>query len=313
MNTITHTDINETPKLTLFGVIAKTYNNLCENAKALTGDITCNIKGNMESVKTYINREIANEDERKFLMEKANKYSESIQEITKDVKETVSTLKKRAYAPTDPRESLHALYVLEEKITNIINNILVEPSIDEDVVPSIDVETMKNLLKFDANIDENKLNNLIELIFNLYNKTVLGNKDNGISISNTQKLLFIGYLFCEPLPKNIDGKNLEESPIPYNILFATKDMSDKEIDEEFNRICKFEKEANIEDKEQPIATTVFERVPLEEGVFAVQPAKKQKREGGKKSNKRYTKNKKNKPRKTKKNKRSLKKKAHKKK
>lgn len=309
MNTITHTDINETPKLTLFGVIAKTYNNLCENAKALTGDITCNIKGNMESVKTYINREIANEDERKFLMEKANKYSKSIQEITQDVKDTTmkiaSTLKKRAYAPTDPRESLRALYVLEEKITNIINNIL--------VVPSIDVETMKELLDLDANMYENKLNNLIELIFNIYNKNVLGNEDNGISISNTQKLLFIGYLFCEPQPKDIAGKITKESPIPYNILFATKDMSDEEIDEEFNRICKFEKEANIEDKEQPIATTVFERVPLEEGVFAVQPAKKQKREGGKKSNKRYTKNKKNKPRKTKKNKRSLKKKAHKKK
>jgi hypothetical protein len=274
----------------------------------------------MESVKTYINREIANEDERKFLMEKANKYSKSIQEITKDVKDitmkTASTLKKRAYAPTDPRESLHALYVLEEKITNIINNILVVPSIDEDVVPSIDVETMKELLDLDAKLYENKLNNLIELIFNLYNKTVLGNEDNGISISNTQKLLFIGYLFCEPQPKNIDGKNLEESPIPYNILFATKDMSDKEIDEEFNRICKFEKEANIEDKEQPIATTVFERVPLDSSdgdVVMVQPAKKQKKEGGKKSKKKNTKNNKNKARKTKKNKRSLKKKAHKKK
>ena len=308
MNTITHTDINETPKLTLFGVIAKTYNNLCENAKALTGDITCNIKGNMESVKTYINREIANEDERKFLMEKANKYSKSIQEITKEVKDTTmntaSTLKKRAYAPEDPRESLRSLYVLEENITDIINNIL--------VVPSIDVETMKDLLELDAKIYENKLNNLIELIFNLYNKNVLGNEET-IDVSNPQKLLFIGYLFCEPQLQDIDGKNTEESPIPYNILFATKDMSDKEIDEEFNRICKFEKEAKIEDKEQPAATTVFERVPLEEGVFAVQPAKKQKREGGKKSNKRYTKNKKNKPRKTKKNKRSSKKKVHKKK
>jgi len=319
MNTITHTDINETPKLTLFGVIAKTYNNLCENAKALTGDITCNIKGNMESVKTYINREIANEDERKFLMEKANKYSKSIQEITKKVKDTTmktaSTLKKRAYAPEDPRESLRSLYVLEDNITDIINNILVVPYIDEDVVPSIDVETMKKLLEFDAKIYENKLNNLIELIFNLYNKNVLGNEET-IDVSNTQKLLFIGYLFCEPQPQNIAGENMEESPIPYNILFATKDMSDKEIDEEFNRICKFEKEANIEDKEQPIATTVFERVPLDSSdgdVVMVQPAKKQKKEGGKKSKKRNTKNNKNKARKTKKNKRSLKKKAHKKK
>ena len=108
---------------------------------------------------------------------------------------------------------------------------------------------------------------------------------------------------------------MKESPIPYNILFATKDMSDDEIEDEYNRICKFEKEAKIEDKEQPIATTVFERVPLDSDgdVVMVQPAKKQKKEGGKKSKKRNTKNNKNKARKTKKNKRSLKKKAHKKK
>ena len=120
-------------------------------------------------------------------------------------------------------------------------------------------------------------------------------------------------MFCEPQPKDTSGKHLEESPIPYNSLFATKeDMSDDEIEDEYNRICKFEKEAKIEDKEQPAPNTVFERVPLDgDGdVVMVQPEKKQKKEGGKKSKKR---NKKNKARKTKKNKRSLKKKAHKKK
>ena len=40
MDTITHTEIEETPKLTLFGTIAKAYNNLCDNAKRITGDIT---------------------------------------------------------------------------------------------------------------------------------------------------------------------------------------------------------------------------------------------------------------------------------
>jgi len=156
------------------------------------------------------------------------------------------------------------------------------------------------------------LNKLIQLIFNLYNKNVLGNEET-IDVTKTQKLLFIGYLFCEPLPQDITGKNVEESPIPYNILLDTPDMSEEEINKEFESICKFEKEETVEDKEQAPATTVFERVPLDEDVTMVRPAKKMKIEGGKKSHKRQTKNKKNKARKTKKNKRSSKKKVHKKK
>lgn len=309
MDTITHTEIEETQKLTLFGTIAKAYNNLCDNAKRITGDINCSIKGNMESIKTYINREIANEDERKFLTEKANEYSKSIQEITKDVKDTTmktaSTMKKRAYAPEDPREALHALYVLEERITNVINETL--------EVPSIDVETMKNLLELDTTLYENKLNKLIELIFNLYNKNVLGNEDDIVSVSKAQKLLFIGYLFCESLPQDASGKNLEESPIPYNVLLETKDMSDEEINAEFNRICKFEKEANVEDKPQQPATTVFERIEQDDGVATLRPMKKPKTDGGKKTNKKRTRNNKKKHGKTQKKKRSSKKKPHKKK
>ena len=152
---ITHTEYQPTPKLTLFGTLAKVYNNLCDTANALADDITCNVKGNIESIKTYVNTKIANPDEREYLTTKINAYSKSIQEITKDVTDTTiktaSTLKKRAYAPEDPRESLRALYVLEKKITNIINIKL--------DVPSIDVETMKDLLKIDATIYENKLNN----------------------------------------------------------------------------------------------------------------------------------------------------------
>jgi len=90
-------------------------------------------------------------------------------------------------------------------------------------------------------------------------------------------------------------------------------MSDDEINKEFESICKFEKEVTVEDKEQAPATTVFERVLFDEDVMMVRPTKKQKIEGGKKSQKRQTKNKKNKARKTKKNKRYSKKKVHKKK
>ena len=305
---ITHTENQNTPKLTLFGTLANAYNNLCENAKRISGDITCNVKGNIESIKSYINTEIANPDEREYLKTKTNEYSKMLQEITKDVTDTTiktaSTLKKRAYAPEDPREALHALYVLEDRITNVINDTL--------EVPSIDTDTMDNLLELDTALYDNKLNKLIQLIFNLYNKNVLGNEET-IGVTKTQKLLFIGYLFCEPLPKDITGKNVEESPIPYNILLDTQDMSEEEINTEFERICKFEKEVTVEDKEQAPATTVFERVPLDEDVMMVRPAKKMKTEGGKKSQKRQTKNKKNKARKTKKNKRSSKKKVHKKK
>ena len=122
-------------------------------------------------------------------------------------------------------------------------------------------------------------------------------------------------MFCEPLSQDSTGKNTKESPIPYNILLDTQDMSDDEINTEFERICKFEKEVNIEDKDQEPVTTVFERVPLNDDgdVAMVRPTKKMKIEGGKKSKKRQTKNKKNKARKTKKNKRSSKKKAYKKK
>lgn len=309
MDGITYFEPEETQKLTLFGTIAKAYNNLCDNAKRITGDINCSIKGNVESIKTYINREIANEDERKFLTEKANEYSKSIQEITKDVTDTTmktaSTMKKRAYAPEDPREALHALYVLEERITNVINETL--------EVPSIDVETMKNLLELDTTLYENKLNKLIELIFNLYNKNVLGNEDDIVSVSKAQKILFIGYLFCESLPQDASGKNLEESPIPYNVLLEIKDMSDEEIDAEFNRICKFEKEANVEDKPQLAATTVFEIIEKEDDVAKLRPMKKQRTYGGKKTNKKRTKNNKKKNGKTQKKKRSSKKKHHKKK
>ena len=305
---ITHTENQNTPKLTLFGTLANAYNNLCENAKRISGDITCNVKGNIESIKSYINTEIANPDEREYLKTKTNEYSKMLQEITKDVTDTTiktaSTLKKRAYAPEDPREALHALYVLEDRITNVINDTL--------EVPSIDTDTMDNLLELDTALYDNKLNKLIQLIFNLYNKNVLGNEET-IDVTKTQKLLFIGYLFCEPLPQDITGKNVEESPIPYNILLDTPDMSEEEINKEFESICKFEKEETVEDKEQAPATTVFERVPLDEDVTMVRPAKKMKIEGGKKSHKRQTKNKKNKARKTKKNKRSSKKKVHKKK
>ena len=307
---IKHTEYQPTPKLTLFGTIAKAYNNLCENAKRISGDITCNVKGNIESIKSYINTEIANPDEREYLKTKTNEYSKMLQEITKDVTDTTiktaSTLKKRAYAAEDPREALHALYVLEDRITNVINDTL--------EIPSIDTDTMNNLLEVDTALYDNKLNKLIELIFNLYNKNVLGNEDT-ISVTKTQKLLFIGYLFCEPLSQDSTGKNKKESPIPYNILLDTQDMPDDEINKEFERICKFEKEVNIEDKEQEPVTTVFEREPLygDEDVMIVRPAKKIKIEGGKKSKNRQTKNKKNKARKTKKNKRSSKKKAHKKK
>ena len=307
---ITYTDHQPTPKLTLFGTIAKAYNNLCENTKRISGDITCNIKGNIESIKSYINTEIANPDEREYLKTKTNEYSKILQEMTKDVTDTTiktaSTLKKRAYAPEDPREPLRALYVLEDRITDVINHTL--------EVPSIDTDTMNNLLEIDTALYDNKLNKLIQLIFNLYNKNVLGNEET-IDVTKTQKLLFIGYLFCEPLSQDSTGKNIKESPIPYNILLDTQDMSDDEINTEFERICKFEKEVNIEDKDQEPVTTVFERVPLDgDGdVVMVRPTKKKKIEGGKKSKKRQTKNKKNKARKTKKNKRSSKKKAYKKK
>ena len=154
---------------------------------------------------------------------------------------------------------------------------------------------------------------IIELIFNLYNKNVLGNEDDIVSVSKAQKLLFIGYLFCESLPQDASGKNLEESPIPYNVLLEIKDMSDEEIDAEFNRICKFEKEANVEDKPQQPATTVFERIEQDDGVATVRPAKKPRTDGGKKTNKKRTRNNKKKHGKTQKKKRSLKKKHHKKK
>lgn len=307
---IIHNESTPVQKLTLFGTLAKAYNDLCENVKRVSGDITCNVKGNIESIKSYINTNIANSDEREYLKQKATEYSKSLQEITKDVTDTTikttSTLKKRAYAPEDPREALHALYVLENKITNIINETL--------EIPSIDTDTMNNLLELDNALYDNKLNKLIQLIFNLYNKNVLG-KEETISVTKTQKLLFIGYLFCEPLTQDITGKNVEESPIPYNVLLNTKEMSEDEINKEFERICKFEKEANIEDKEQAPATTVFERVPLdeEEDIVMVRPAKKMKIEGGKKSKKRITKKGKRDANKTKKNKRSSKKKAYKKK
>jgi len=51
---ITHTENQNMPKLTLFGTLANAYNNLCENAKRISGDITCNVKGNIESIKSYI-------------------------------------------------------------------------------------------------------------------------------------------------------------------------------------------------------------------------------------------------------------------
>lgn len=309
MDGITYFEPEETPKLTLFGTIAKAYNNLCDNAKRITGDINCSIKGNMESIKTYINNEIANEDERKFLTEKANEYSKSIQKITEDVKnttmKTASAIKKRAYRPDEPKHALEALYLLEESITTVINETL--------EVPSIDVETMKNLLELDTTLHENKLNKLIELIFNLYNKNVLGNEDDIVNVSKTQKLLFIGYLFCESLPQDASEKNLKESPIPYNVLLETKDMSDEDIDVEFNRICKFVEEANVEDKPQQPATTVFERIEQDDGVATLRPLKKPRTDGGKKTNKKRTKNNKKKHGKTQKKKGSSKKKHHKKK
>lgn len=314
---IIHTEGAPSPKLTLFGTLAKAYNDLCENVKRISGDITCNVKGNIESIKTYINTNIANPDEREYLKQKATEYSKSLQEITKDVTDTTikttsslskkaSSLTKRAYAPEDPREALRALYVLENRITNVINETL--------EVPSIDVKTMEDLLELDTVLYDNRLNKLIELIFTLYNKNVLGSEEY-VTVSKTQKLLFIGYLFCEPLPQDITGKNIEESPIPYNVLLDTKVMSGDEINEEFERICKFEKEVNVEDTEQAPATTVFEKVPLDENedVVMVRPAKKMKIEGGKKSKKRITKKGKNAASKTKKNKRSSKKKDHKKK
>ena len=90
-------------------------------------------------------------------------------------------------------------------------------------------------------------------------------------------------------------------------------MSDEEIDAEFNRICKFEKEANVEDKPQQPATTVFERIEQDDGVATIRPVKKPRTDGGKKTNKKRTKNNKKKHGKTQKKKRSSKKKYHKKK
>lgn len=308
----TNTKMNETPKLTLFGTIVNTYNKLynkvCEESKRISDVISCNITGNIASIKSYIDTEIVNKDEREYLRTKVNEYSKTIQEITKDVKDTtiktVHTLKKRAYTPENPREALHALYLLEGRIINMINDIL--------EIPSIDVETIEGLLELDTSLSNNQLNKLIELIFNLYNKNVLGNNGD-VSVSKTQKMLFVGYLFCEPLRQDDKGTNLEETPIPYLTLLNTQVMSGDEINKEFERICKFEKEVNIEDIEQPPATTVFERIPLEENVVMVKPSKKRRTEGGNKTSNIRTKNKKKKNGKTKKNKQSLKKKVHKKK
>jgi hypothetical protein len=207
-------------KTTLFGILSNAYNNVCSNVYDFSDKVQCNLNKNLNDVKEYINTELINEDERKKVKKELTEFQKStdkyILSVDKAMKKTELAMKTQ-----EPLEHLRALYDLEQQLRDIINDRL-----DMEIT----AKNIEELLHMDEDLYENDINNGITKMFNYYTKNV-EDKSEEIYVTETQKILFIGYLYCEPEKEN----NI--SPIPYGQILHQTDLHLDAIEKKLERIC----------------------------------------------------------------------------
>ena len=250
---------------------------------------TCKIANVTDAIKEYIEIKVINETERKGALDIINdayvKYITTLDlatsyigklasETTNHVMDTTARVmsvtasamdtvegvsndfNKKIHAPDDPDDLRVTLYKLEEHMTNIMQSII--------DIPELTSVEMKKILALDVKFHDSKLTKIINFTLNYYYKNIKRDDEKpDLQITETHRLLFIAHACCVKLEtkttpsdktaifSNVDITTVKLSTIDYqNDILDKGVLTDDEIDAEYQKICEFAEEADVEDSNQ---------------------------------------------------------------